>query len=153
MPQLQVRLESQSAGSLAVVRRRVAASELSRVVPECCGRVWKVLRAQNVQAGRNVAVYWDGTIRLEAGVEALAPFVERDEVVRSATPEGLVAAVTFFGPYGGLGAAHAAIREWARDNDRRLEGPNWELYGHWQEIWNTNPSQIRTDVCYQVSGS
>ena len=152
MPVLQVRLENQSAIPLAVIRQRVAAAELARVVPECCGRVWKLLRAQNAKAGRNVAVYWDGTIRLEAGVEALASFIERDDVVRSATPGGLVATVTFFGPYGGLGTAHAAIRDWARDNGRQLAGPNWELYGHWQEAWNTDPSQIRTDVCYQVTG-
>jgi effector-binding domain-containing protein len=111
------------------------------------------MRAQNARAGRNVALYWDGAIRLEAGVEALGPFVERDEVVRSATPGGLVAAVTFFGPYAGLGAAHAAIRNWAKGNRRQLEGPNWEIYGHWQETWNTDPSQIRTDVCYQVAGT
>jgi effector-binding domain-containing protein len=110
------------------------------------------MRAQSANAGRNVAVYWDGTIRLEAGVEALGPFVERDEVVRSATPGGLVAAVTFPGPYAGLGAAHTAIRDWAKDNNRHLEGPNWEIYGHWQESWNTDPSQIRTDVCYRLAG-
>ena len=150
MAPLQIRLENQSAIPLAVVRRRVPASELSRIVPECCGHVWKVMRAQNAKAGRNVALYWDGAIRLEAGVEALGPFVERDEVVRSATPEGLVAAVTFVGPYAGLGAAHGAIRNWAKGNSRLLKGPNWEIYGHWQEAWNTDPSQIRTDVCYQV---
>jgi effector-binding domain-containing protein len=152
MPPLQVRLESQSGTPLAVVRRRVPASELSRVVPECCGHVWQVMRAQNAKAGRNVALYWDDAIRLEAGVEALGPFVERDDVVRSATPGGLVVAVTFFGPYSGLGAAHAAIRDWAKGDSQRLEGPNWEIYGHWQDTWNTDPSLIRTDVCYQVAG-
>ena len=127
MPPLQVRLENRSAIPLAVVKRRVPASELSRIVPECCGHVWKVMRAQNARAGRNVALYRDGAIRLEAGVEVLGPFVECDEVVRSATPGGLVAAVAFFGPYAALGAAHAAIRDWARGNSRQLEGPNWEI--------------------------
>jgi hypothetical protein len=23
---------------------------------------------------------------------------------------------------------------------------SWEIYGHWEESWNTDPSKIRTDV-------
>jgi hypothetical protein len=53
---------------LAVIRRQARASDLARVVPECCGLVWNVMRSQQVQAGRHVAVYWDGSIRLEVGV-------------------------------------------------------------------------------------
>ncbi len=30
-------------------------------------------------------------------------------------------------------------------------GPNWEIYGHWQPEWNTDPLRIRTDVFYQVA--
>lgn len=26
--------------------------------------------------------------------------------------------------------------------------PNWEVYGHWQDRWRDDPSQIRTDVFY-----
>jgi hypothetical protein len=29
-----------------------------------------------------------------------------------------------------------------------LAGPNWEVYGHWQDEWNSDPSKIRTDVFY-----
>ena len=42
---------------LAVIRRQVRASELSRVVPECCGLVWNQVRAQQAKGGRHVAVY------------------------------------------------------------------------------------------------
>src|SRR6478609_1100369 len=108
---------------IAAIRRQVSAADLSRVVPECCGRVWNTLRAQGVRGGRNVAVYWDGTIRLEAGVEALVPFTEQDDVVRSATPGGRVAIVTHLGPYGTLGRAHAAVRDWAKATGHRLTGP------------------------------
>ncbi|HET6371799.1 MAG TPA: GyrI-like domain-containing protein [Candidatus Polarisedimenticolia bacterium] len=150
MSSLLVHLEDMEPTALAVVQRRVSAPELARAVPECCGRVWKTLQAQGVQGGRNVAVYWDGTIRLEAGVEVPAPFTEENGVVRSATPGGRVAVVTHLGPYSGLGRAHAAVREWARSSGHRLTGPNWEVYGHWQDTWNTDASLIRTDVCYQV---
>ncbi len=135
---------------LAVIRRQVSSSELSRVVPECCGLVWNAVRAQEAKAGRNVAVYWDGKIRLEVGVELAGPFAEDGEVVCSATPAGAVASATHFGPYGGLGVAHDAVRRWCKANNHRLAGPNWEIYGHWQNEWNTDPSRIRTDVYYLV---
>src|SRR6187402_2949654 len=117
---------------LAVIRRQASASELARIVPECCGLVWNVVRAQHAQAGRHVAIYWDGTIRLEVGVELHGPFAEHGEVVRSATPGGVVASVTHLGPYSGLGAAHAAVRDWCKAGNHRLAGPSWEIYGHWQ---------------------
>ena len=138
---------------LAVIRRRVSASDLSRVVPECCGLVWNVVRSQGTKGGRHVAIYWDGTIRLEVGVELQGPFVEQGDVVRSATPGGTVASVTHLGPYGGLGAAHRAVQDWCKANNHRLAGPSWEIYGHWLNEWNDNPSRIRTEVFYQVAAS
>jgi effector-binding domain-containing protein len=89
------------------------------------------------------------------GVELLGPFVEDGNVVRSATPAGSIASTTHFDPYGGLGAAHDAVRqwEWCTANNRRLAGPNWEIYGHWLPEWNADPSQIRTDVCYLLEDS
>ena len=148
-----VRLEKMPSVPLAVVRRTAKAGELSRVVPECCGVVWNVVRAQHAAAGRNVAVYWDGTIRLEVGVELLGPFTEQGEVVRSATPGGLVASVTHFGPYGQMAVAHAAVRDWCKARGHDFAGPSWEIYGHWQAHWNTDPSQIRTDIYYQISST
>jgi effector-binding domain-containing protein len=133
---------------LAVIRRQASASDLARVVPECCGLVWDVVRAQQVKAGRHVAVYWDGSIRLEVGVELFGPFSEDGAVVRSATPAGAVASATHFGPYAGLGAAHDSVRRWCAANNHRLAGPNWEIYGHWEREWNADPSRIRTDVYY-----
>ena len=100
------------------MQRRVAPSELPRVVPECCGLVWNALRAQQLKGGRNIAIYWDSRIRLEAGVEFNAPFTEADDLVRSATPSGPTAHAIHFGPYADP---------------------------------NKSPSQIRTDVFYQVA--
>jgi len=133
---------------LAVIRRQVKANELPRVVPECCGLVWNTLRAQNVKGGRHVAMCWDGSIRLEVGVEMHEPFVAQGEVVRSATPAGTAASTTHFGPYSGLGEAHSAIHAWCKTNHRSLAEPGWEIYGHWETAWNTDPSRIRTDIYY-----
>jgi effector-binding domain-containing protein len=136
---------------VAVICRQARASELARIVPECCGQVWDAVRAQKVKAGRHVAIYWDGSIRLEVGVELYGSFVESGDVVCSATPAGSVASATHFGPYGGLGAAHDAVRTWCREHHHQLAGPSWEIYGHWQPEWNDDPSRIRTDVFYLLS--
>jgi effector-binding domain-containing protein len=146
-------MERLEAIPLAVVRREARASELSRVVPECCGLVWNALRAQGVRGGRHVAVYWDGAIHLDVGVEISTPFAERGEMVRSATPAGAIAWTTHMGPYGGLITAHEAIHAWARAGGRRLAGPNWEIYGHWESEWDHDPARIRTDVFYLVAES
>ena len=146
-----VRLEQHSSVPLAVIRRQTVASDLARVVPECCGLVWDAVRAQQARGGRHVAVYWDNSIRLEVGVELLGPFVDQGGVVRSATPGGAVALATHFGPYGGLASAHDAIHQWSAATGRRLAGPRWEVYGHWQREWNADPSQIRTDVYYLLA--
>jgi len=136
---------------LAVIRRQAKPADLSRLVPECCGRVWEAMRAQKVKAGRHVAIYWDGSIRLEVGVEVQSPFSEQGEVVRAATPAGTVASTTHLGPYAGLGAAHDAIHQWCRANNHRLAGPSWEIYGHWDPEWDADPSRIRTDVYYLLT--
>src|SRR5205085_592846 len=95
-----VRLEQQSSRPLAVVRRRAAASELSKVVPQACGLVWNALRTIRVSgAARHVAIYLDGQINLEVGVELDGAFAGCGEVVPSTIPAGRVATTTHFGPY------------------------------------------------------
>jgi effector-binding domain-containing protein len=147
-----VRVERVAAKPIAVVRRRAVAGQLSSVVPEGCGTVWKALKALGVEgAGRNVAVYRGapgGLIDVEVGAEVAKPFAGSGEVAGSVTPAGEVATATHFGPYGGLGAAHRAVRDWCKANGRTAAGENWEVYGHWLPAWNQDPSQIRTDVFY-----
>jgi effector-binding domain-containing protein len=144
-----IRLEQLGRRPLAVVRRRAGSHELSKVVPDACGTVWNVVRAQQVPgAGRHVAVYLDGQINLEVGVELESPFAGHGEVVGSATPAGPVATTTHYGPYGLLHEAHAAIRRWCGANGYSLAGPNWEIYGHWKDEWNSDPTKICTDVFY-----
>ena len=149
-----VRLERLSARPLAVVRRRAASHELSKVVPDACGTVWNVIRSQKVSgAGRHVAVYLDDQINLEVGVELDGPFTRHGEVVVSATPPGLVATTTHFGPYQLLHKAYEDIRQWCAANGHVLAGPNWEVYGHWKDEWNSDPTKICTDFfCLLVAG-
>jgi effector-binding domain-containing protein len=147
-----VRVERVVGRPIAVVRRRVSPGELSKVVPESCGVVWTALKAAQVTgAGRNVAVYRKaegGLLDVEVGVEVGSVFSESDSVVGSVTPAGEVATVTHFGPYGTLGQAHDAVWQWATARGRGLTGTRWEVYGHWVDEWNNDPSKIRTDVFY-----
>lgn len=148
----EVRIEQQAGQPLAVVRRRASKQELSKVVPEACGTVWSELKSHHVAgAGRHVAVYWDGVINLEVGVEIGDLFQGAGEVVASRTPGGSIAKTTHFGPYALLHLAHEAIQSWCNDNDLTLAGPSWEIYGHWTDEWNRDPAKIRTDICYLLA--
>jgi len=150
--QYDIRLEHQSVRPLAVVRRRASLQQLPRVVPEACGIVWNILRTHQITgAGRHVAIYWDCEINLEVGVEMAAPFAGCGEVVGSMTPAGTVATTTQYGPYQQLHAAHEAIRQWCATSGYALAGPNWEIYDHWKDEWNRDPSKIRTDVFYLLA--
>jgi effector-binding domain-containing protein len=145
----EVRFEQQQGRPLAVVRRRARRQELAKVVPDACGLVWNVVRSQQIPgAGRHVAVYLDDQINLEIGVELEAPFAGHGEVIGSTTPAGPVATTTHYGPYQLLQKAHEAIHRWCADNGRTLAGPSWEIYGHWRDEWNSDPSKITTDVYY-----
>ncbi len=91
-----------------------------------------------------LAIYLDGAINFECGVELFQPFAGNDQVVGSCTPAGLVATVEHVGPYQFLGEAHKAITDWCAANGYTTATLNWEIYGH----WNDDPAQLRTDVCY-----
>ncbi|HYJ15842.1 MAG TPA: GyrI-like domain-containing protein [Candidatus Limnocylindria bacterium] len=147
----EIKLEQSVGRPLAIVRRRASRQELSKIVPDACGVVWTVIRSQQVPgAGRHVAVYLDDKINLEVGVELEAPFDGYGEVIASKLPAGPVATTTHYGPYGQLHQAHDAIHQWCQSNGRTLAGPSWDIYGHWKDEWNTDPSKITTDVCYLV---
>jgi effector-binding domain-containing protein len=147
-----VRVERVVSRPIAVVRRRVAQRDLPRVIPEACGLVWNAVKAAGVtDAGRHVAIYRDcgnGLLDVEVGVEVGSAFAGRVEVVGSMIPDGEAAAVTHFGPYQKLREANMAIRDWCAAQGRARAGVSWEIYGHWVDEWNSEPSKIRTDVYY-----
>ena len=130
----------------AVIRDRVPPSEFARFVPAACGEVWTFAKSAKLsRPGRHTALYLaDGFI--EVGAEVSEPFAGNERVRCSQLPGGLVAATVHFGPYQRLGQAHAAIREWCAGQGRALSGVCWEIYGHWEESWNRDPSKIRTDI-------
>jgi effector-binding domain-containing protein len=144
----QVELKQVPATPLLVVRRTAPQSQLSRVVPDACGVVWNFVRAHEITPrGRHVAVYLNGNIDMEIGVEVAATAVGGGDVILSATPAGNVATATHWGDYRGLGGAHQAILQWCDANGHRRAGPSWEIYGHMGD----DPSKVRTDVFYLLA--
>lgn len=145
-----VQVKQFDATSTAVIRGRVRKEELSKFVPAACGEVWSFARSASLpKPGRHLALYLgDEQGSVEVGAEVVERFEGSDRVQCSQLPAGRVATAVHLGPYAQLGEAHAAIREWCSQHGYRLSGVSWEIYGHWQESWNTDPSSIRTDVFY-----
>lgn len=146
-----VKAEVRPGTPLAVRRQTVTRAQLSNAVRDGCGAAWIAVKAQGGRGGRNVAVYVDGSIRVESGVQLNGPFTDTGDVVTSSTPTGFVAFATHAGPYQTLGATHDAVRSWCEANGHALAGPNWEIYGHWLPEWNNDPSKITTEVCYLIA--
>jgi hypothetical protein len=110
----------------AVVRRQAKQNELIKVIPPACSEVWDFFRTSLLpRPGRNVVLYLDEVINLEVGVEVALPFTGNGEYVR-------------------LHEAHAAIHRWCAAFNHVRTGPNWEVYGHWED----DPVKRRTDVYY-----
>ena len=144
-----ITLANSEATTLAVVRGRVEPKDLSKFVPAACGEVWSFIRSAGLpRPGRHVAVYVDPGGTVEVGAEVSEPFAGNERVHCSQLPAGRVATTTYFGPYPRLSEAHAALRQWCAGHGHQLAGIAWEVYGHWDQRWNTDPSKIRTDVFY-----
>jgi effector-binding domain-containing protein len=142
----EIKLTNMEAIRTAVVRSRVPAGELSKFVPAACGEVWSFIRSAGLpRPGRHVALYLD-TGMVEVGAEVSEPFVGNERIHCSQLPAGRVATTTHFGPYARLGEAHAEIRQWCARHGHHRSEICWEIYGHWDERWNSEPAKIRTDV-------
>lgn len=143
-----VRREQVPSRIIAVIRAQVRQQDLGRIVPAFCGEVWEYARAAKLsKPGRHVAVYLDGAITLECGVEVDAAFGGSARVVCSKTPAGPVATTTHVGGYHRLGEAHKAVLDWCTEQGVRPAGPSWEVYGHWVEP----PAEPRTDIYYLLA--
>ena len=132
---------------LAVVRQQTDFQALSELVPALMGEVWAVLRAApSARPGHNVAVYLPNVSMIEAGAEVSGPFQPDGRVTTSETPSGMAAVAEHRGPYAELGQAHDAIRGWSAGTGRKLLGPHWEIYSH----WDADPLKQWTRVYYLI---
>src|SRR5579859_3779414 len=142
----QIKLANTEAILTAVIRSHVQPKELSKFVPAACGEVWSFVRSAGLpRPGRHVALYLEAGL-VEVGAEVAERFSGNDRVHCSHLPAGCVATTTHFGPYANLGEAHSQIRRWCEEHGHRRSKICWEIYGHWDESWNADPSRIRTDL-------
>jgi hypothetical protein len=126
---------------LAVVRGRALRSNLPARIRELFDQFYAGLEGKG---GLNVVLYSDsGT----PGEFDIACGVQLDQGGNASTPAGAVATTVYIGPYDRMQPAHAAIHQWARDNNRQFAGQSWEVYGH----WNEDPAKLRTDIFYLLS--
>jgi effector-binding domain-containing protein len=85
---------------------------------------------------------------VEVGAEVSEPFEGNGRVHCSHLPAGQTVTTVHFGPYPQLSEAHKAVRKWCEENGYSAPEICWEIYGHWEDAWNTESSKIRTDVFY-----
>ena len=134
--------------ALAGVSAIVTPGTVSAVFRRYLDRVYASAKTHAIALdGQNVFVYRrrdDGNLAVEFCVGVVKMFQPVDDIVPCATPGGLVATVTHWGDYGGLGAAHSAVVEWCTTHRREHVGTWWEVYGHWYD----DPARVRTDVFY-----
>ncbi len=133
---------------IAAARQRTTFKRVSPEIGDLLGAPWTLIGRQPGlrTGGDNVAIYWDesGEGSIEVGVQVVRRFDDTDQVVCSATPAGVVAITSHFGPYSGLGAAHKAVRAWCAAHGREIMLPFWEVYGDWSD----DPAKLRTDALY-----
>lgn len=131
----------------AVAKGRASFEELPQEIQRLIDVVYEGLRKAGIsRTGKNIVLYDDHSdeMEIEVGVE-VSDLIEASElVVSSVLPSGAVAKTLHTGSYSDLHKAHRAIQDWCEDNDRKLAGPNWEIYGHWSD----DESQLETDVYY-----
>lgn len=146
----EIELTNVPAKTLAAVRAKAQRDTLGKTITSTFDKVYAFLRAGQIpHDGLNFVVYLDSDLNLEVGVQVPTVFESAGEVRCITTPSGLAAHAIYFGPYDKMGEAYAALEAWSKDSGKKLTGPSWEAYGH----WNDDPAQLRTDIYFLVSDS
>jgi hypothetical protein len=141
--------------TIAAVHARVPRGAVSSTFRRYLDQVYAAARTGAVHLdGQNVFLYRvaherPAELDVAFGVGVTAPFARVGAVEPTPLPAGEVATTTHLGSYAKLDAAHAAVVEWCRSNQRRPAGASWEVYGHWTD----DESRLRTDVFYLLEPS
>ena len=139
---------------LAAVRRRVRTGEVPRAFRPALDQVWAFLRSNPGLRtdGHNVFHYdhasGDPTgFDVDFGVEVTRAFPPHGQVTCVTTPAGRAAVTLHRGSYGGLAAAHAALRNWLSQNGENMGAWSQEIYGDWHE----DESKLETTIAYALA--
>jgi effector-binding domain-containing protein len=134
----------------AVVKALTTWEAFPDLWPVLLDEVWTFVRANSLEAGRNVMLVKDDRPRVEVGVELAAPFASDGRVVASTLPSGRAVRTVAVGPLSpeGIAAAHARAKEWAAGNGVELDRMRWEVYGHWAD--DQDPDVYEIEVYWRV---
>jgi effector-binding domain-containing protein len=141
----------------AVACGRANVHNIGDTIGQLLSSVWNSIKSSGIEnMGRSVVLYWyneagsdffsESGVPIEVGALVSSDFSNKDDIVCSTVPGGLVATTTHTGPYQDLPAAHQAIHSWCRENGYVLSGVNWEVYGHHVD----DPAMLQTEVFYLV---
>ena len=102
--------------------------------------------------GRDVADIEIGLVL--TGSASLAPLAElpSGEIGRSELPGGAVAIATHVGSYGGLAGTYRRLEAWIVGQGRTILPGPWESYVT-DPAGVSDPTQLRTDVCYPLAAA
>jgi len=117
---------------VAVIRSLVAPGDVGAFMADALGMVAAALgEAATAPAGSPFARYFsmsaDG-LEVAAGFPVTAPFVGSGVVRSGELPAGRAAVTTYLGPFEGLEAAWAALRQRIEDLGERPGDDPWEVY-------------------------
>ena len=147
----QIEIQTLSPRILAAVRRRVAPKNVATSWREPLDKVWAFLRTQPGLRtdGHNIFLYHHESpemMPVDFGVEVTRAFAAEGEIACVTTPDGEAAVVVHRGPYSTLSAAHDALREWFRTNERTVGSHSLEIYGD----PTPDPAKTETTIAYFV---
>ena len=142
-------------------QRQVASVRMTLPSYEREGDLWSTLISETAPLGVRdtdprllTVTYYDVEYRetdidAEAQKTVTAPFPDTEHVRCKTVPAVTFAAVTYRGPYSGIGEANAAVAAWVRDNGYAYDGPAFNIY-HVAPPDTTDPARFVTEVCYPV---
>lgn len=87
----------------------------------------------------------DGRFEVEAGFPASTPTNGEGDVEPSDLPAGPAAVTVHIGPYDTIEPAHAALRNWVREQHGEPVGDAWEVYSSDPDV-DHDPASRRTEV-------
>ena len=139
---------------IAAVRARMAAREIPRPFTESLDKVWAFLarHPELRSGGHNLFLYHhdmdgSGAMTIDFGVQVPRAFEAEGEVFCATAPAGEAATVRHTGSYSELGAAHAAVHAWMKENGRRDGGYSWEIYGDPAD----DPAGVEVNIFYLLA--
>ena len=149
MPQ-DVQLETVTPVTVAAVRARVRIPEIASAWKPALDQVWAFLRARpEIRPGHNLFLYHhpanrEDPIDVDFGVEVSQRFEPEGAVRCIDTPAGETATTLLIGPYSKMPAAHQALHDWCRQNNKQIGAASWERYGDWEQ----DETKLKTWIYY-----